>query len=959
MLTLRLLGGMSLSDGSRNEVRSLLAHPKQMAVLVYVALEGRGGYVHRDALMGLLWPESDTAHARNTLNQALHALRRGLGRGVVTTRGRHEVGLDPQRLECDVWAFRTALDEGDPAAALARYTGELLPGFYVGGGGDFERWLQEERGRLREAAADAAWRCAHGLIAAGALTEAERAGQRALDLVPTDESPVRAFIRALAEAGDRAAAVNFFEKFRGRLRDELELEPSRATVEVAYAIRNGAADNGPREPGILPEKTLTVEGTPPSVLSDSSREPSSGLDVTAAREVRRSRRGSKRWMWLGMAVAGVAVVVSLPALKRAPTVGAPPPDRPFTVLARVGGSAGQADREAVAFMLRTGLDVSHVVRTVPPGEVQRTLRLMEQDPDVPLDPALAREVAVRLGVGTVMVPRLDRFGERHLLSLRVEDADGGTLHFHVRGSAGDPGEIVETVDEVLSDVRRKLGESRKILAAREPLPQVLTPSLEALKKYRLAQQAGSGNARVAVLRLWEAVEADTAFAMAWNAMASLYGNYLGKPDSAEVAARQARRFPDRLSEARRADLDLHRRMREDVALWDVALKEAEGAVLRDPRYLNNYGVYLSTPAGLPDSALHIRFRLERDGARAARALDPSAPYATRCFINTHYLAAALDRVDEWLALLDSMDIALPPDCGREVALFESVAAGEWDRVDSLVAHGPGDWRWPTGVQTALLQMVPLRGRIRDANQMPALDAAVTRGVAPDYNGLSNVAHLVLQVAYGLRSEEAAEETFASRGVPMDLAGRGRDAVTDYVLYGVRESLLGDTLEAKRVSHRLGALRDSATSRTFERGFAPWFALLEVGPAFQRGDWQSVVETLEPVAARIHEPGVGSLAGDDYLVWWLLAYAHVEAGRPRAAIPYLESILERPRFRVSGWMLPGYVHPAARFKLARVYARIGDVEACREQYRAFLDVFTDPDPEWVWMVQEAKRAVGPQ
>ena len=38
MVTLRLLGGMSLSDGSREEVRSLLAHPKQMAVLVYVAV---------------------------------------------------------------------------------------------------------------------------------------------------------------------------------------------------------------------------------------------------------------------------------------------------------------------------------------------------------------------------------------------------------------------------------------------------------------------------------------------------------------------------------------------------------------------------------------------------------------------------------------------------------------------------------------------------------------------------------------------------------------------------------------------------------------------------------------------------------------------------------------------------------------------------------------------------------
>jgi DNA-binding SARP family transcriptional activator len=951
MVTLRLLGGMSLSDGSREEVRSLLSHPKQMAVLVYAALEGRGGYVRRDALMGLLWPESDIAHARNALNQALYALRRGLGRGVLTTRGKHDVGLDRARFACDVWSFREALDEGDHAAALARYTGELLPGFYVSGGGDFERWLQEERGRLREAAADAAWRCAHGLIAAGALTEAERAGQRALDLVPTDESPVRAFIEALAGAGDRAAAVNFFEKFRARLADELELEPSRATAEVAEAIRNGVVDNGSHDPRTPPEKTPMSAGMPPSLVRDSGGKPSSDALPVPVQE--RPRR--RWWAWVGTAVAGIAVVAGLTALNRTPSVGAPPPDRPYTVLARVGGSAEEAEREAAAFLLRTGLDMAHVVRTVPTGEVQRTLRLMEQDPGAPLEPALAQEVAVRLGVSTVVLPRLDRFGDRHVLSLRVEDADGGALHFDARGSARNRGEIVEMVDEVVREVQRKLGESREVLAAMEPLPRVLTPSLEALEKYRLAGQAGPGQARLAVLRLTEAVAADTAFAMAWQLMASYYGNYLGEPDSAEVAARQVQRYRDRLSQARRADLDLHRRMRSDVALWDVALEEAERAVRRDPRYLSNYSVYLSLPGGLPDSALAIRLRLERERVEAARSFDPDARYVTPCFVGSHYLAAALDRVDDWRTLMDSLDIEVPPGCSREVALFETVAAGEWDRVDSMVTHGPGDWPWPTAVETALLQMAPLRGRIRDGGRMPSLQHAETKALRPDHYGFSNIAHLVLQVAYGLSPGEAAEETFAG-GVPRELERRGRDEVTDYVLYGVRESLLGDTLESKRVSRRLRAMRDSATSRTFERGFEPWFALLDVGPAFRRGDWQVVVETLEPGAERIHEPGVGSLAGDDYLVWWLLAEAHVRLGRPDAAIPHLESILERPRFRLRGWMLQGYIQPAARFELARLHAQIGDARKSEEHYRAFLDLFTDPDPEFAWMVEEARKGL---
>ncbi|MCG6955969.1 MAG: hypothetical protein LJF04_08250, partial [Gemmatimonadetes bacterium] len=383
-----------------------------------------------------------------------------------------------------------------------------------------------------------------------------------------------------------------------------------------------------------------------------------------------------------------------------------------------------------------------------------------------------------------------------------------------------------------------------------------------------------------------------------------------------------------------------------------ALKDAERAVLRNPRYLNNYGVYIAVPGGLPDSALNIRFRLERDVADKARRFNPELPHSTRCFINTHYFAAALDRMDEWYALLDSMHVGLPPDCAREAALFESIAAGEWARVDSMVEHGPGDWRWPTQVETALLQMVPLRGGIRAAHTVPLLKHPETRALRPDSSALSNVSHLLLEVAYGLPLEEAPEETFGTHGEPRELAGRGRYEVTDYVLYGVRESLLGDTLEAQRVARRLRAMRDTATSRTFEGAFEPWFVLLEVGPAFQRGDWRRVVRSLSPMAARIHEPLVGHLGGDDYLLWWLLAEAHVRLGEPRWAIQHLESILNRPRARTDNWMIQGFIHPAARFKLAGLYAEMGNDGEARQQYRTFLDTFTDPEPEFRGMVHQA-------
>jgi hypothetical protein len=56
------------------------------------------------------------------------------------------------------------------------------------------------------------------------------------------------------------------------------------------------------------------------------------------------------------------------------------------------------------------------------------------------------------------------------------------------------------------------------------------------------------------------------------------------------------------------------------------------------------------------------------------------------------------------------------------------------------------------------------------------------------------------------------------------------------------------------------------------------------------------------------------------------------------------------------MLQGFIHPAARFRLAGLLAAAGEREEAREHYRIFLDTFTDPDPELQWMVDQARAAL---
>src|SRR5829696_1047548 len=128
-LTLRLFGAAQITGAGRELASELLAKPKTLALLAYLATALPRGLHRRDVLLALLWPESDSDHARNSLRQSLHLLRCHLPAGTLVSRGNGEVGLDSGDLDVDVTLFEDLLDHGRVAEALALYDGSLLDGF--------------------------------------------------------------------------------------------------------------------------------------------------------------------------------------------------------------------------------------------------------------------------------------------------------------------------------------------------------------------------------------------------------------------------------------------------------------------------------------------------------------------------------------------------------------------------------------------------------------------------------------------------------------------------------------------------------------------------------------------------------------------------------------------------------------------------------------------------------------
>ncbi len=237
MISFRMLGSVELRDSQGRELDAILRRPKLLALLGYLTIARPWGFQRRDTLVALLWPELDHAHARNALNQAVHALRQALGREALRARGEEEVGTSDEDISCDVREFEAALEADQAEQALELYRGSLFNGFHLSEVPEFERWLDEERERVRRRACGGAQLLIDRDQTARNLVGAARWAQRLTELSPFDESAVQRLVELLDRAGDRAGAVRAYQEFARRLGRDLEVEPSAATRLVMEGIR--------------------------------------------------------------------------------------------------------------------------------------------------------------------------------------------------------------------------------------------------------------------------------------------------------------------------------------------------------------------------------------------------------------------------------------------------------------------------------------------------------------------------------------------------------------------------------------------------------------------------------------------------------------------------------------------------------------------------------------------------
>jgi DNA-binding SARP family transcriptional activator len=237
MICLSVLGAVDLRDASGRDLTAVLVQPKRLALLTYLVIARPRRYHRRERLLSLFWPRSDATTGRNSLRQALHFLRRVIGDDVIVSRGETEIGINRDLLWCDAVAFVNLLDARATDDAMSLYRGALMQSTLIADAPEFNRWLDDERDYLRlrveETLESEAVTAEHD----GNLALALRARRRSSALEPLSARVALALMQTLANAGDRAGAIQHATVFTRSLRNELDLECDESISSFVAALR--------------------------------------------------------------------------------------------------------------------------------------------------------------------------------------------------------------------------------------------------------------------------------------------------------------------------------------------------------------------------------------------------------------------------------------------------------------------------------------------------------------------------------------------------------------------------------------------------------------------------------------------------------------------------------------------------------------------------------------------------
>jgi tetratricopeptide (TPR) repeat protein len=587
----------------------------------------------------------------------------------------------------------------------------------------------------------------------------------------------------------------------------------------------------------------------------------------------------------------------------------------------------------VSDAVRSGLSGSSAFTLVQPAEIVSTLELMQRAPTTRVDSSVAREIALRKGIKAIVDGDVTGVPGGYIVSIRLVRADSGGELASFRETGDGPRGLIDAADRLARALRSKAGESLRSVNATPSLAAAATSSLEALKKFSQGVRFNALGDDRAVALTREAVAIDSTFAEAWSFLAAVLSNYGGGQSAIDSAMTQAYRYRDRLTNferdmviARYFGLGPGRDRAKAIAAYDAILQRGDsntramvnlGEMLRDRREyaraesLNVAADRLEPGSGTaPGNALELQLdqgKIKEAAATLERLKQNAAPYGVAREISLAYA----ERDSQRLRFLNDSLMRTSGDGRRRIGmpLAQSLAAegGRLREYASLVKQARGS-RSPA--PNAAIADVALEIVVKGPS--PAAVARLDSVIAKiPFRDLPMIDRPYFFAAWTLARAGNAEKARA-------MIARYRAEMTDTSIRRVQEPDLHGVLGEIALAE--GKPRD---------------ALAE----FRRSD-------VGYDGAPVNECAP-CLSFD-------LARAYDAAGKPDSAALFFERYVATPYWNKLNIDMDPIRLPAIRERLGQLYESMGKTDKAVEQYRAFIDLWKNADPELQPRVADARK-----
>jgi tetratricopeptide (TPR) repeat protein len=590
-------------------------------------------------------------------------------------------------------------------------------------------------------------------------------------------------------------------------------------------------------------------------------------------------------------------------------------------------SLGLAVRQAI----QTDLEQSGYVDVVERSELGDVLRRMQLPDSTPIDARVAADIASRQGYPAVITGSVIPVGAGYQLSVRVVEAATGNVAVRLIENAADDDHVLEAVQRLGHLARRHLGESPLSVWRSQPLPQVTTPSLEALTLFaRAMSHAAYGNYEQAIAFGEQAVTLDPGFAAAHRSLGIWYEN-TGNPVSAQHHLDLAYDNSRRLLPAERFLVGAtHHGMRGQR---DSAAHYYRLAIERNPGdfvSLNNLGDIYER-LGHYDEAIQLYQRGAEAGGGSVLWLNVASAART---ISRHDLADSVLHVMEeqfpntWHLWYTAAQNAFYAE--DEVRLEQ--IAGE------MAAHGAP---YPPVFGRMLLASLKARHGQLDA-AMAIADTAGMRAKSigarwDHYRSLEAIEFSALTAG----STDRINEYFDERP---ELDTLGAAPLFESIALGLLamgHALAGDTTEAERLLVRIDSLESAADLHALGLRYdvRAAIALMDDRP---EESLRLIEQSREAEFGLLRHPAR-----------YLLAESLSALGRHREAAAHFDSLTTTYRLNFADLYYYGPILPLAHRRAADAFLSAGDTASAIHHITEFIDLWQDPDSEQVQVVDRAR------